>query len=191
MSTRKSSTSSLIDARKKQSKQGLRPVSAPLYKTRLSNLIYVLVLLSGVIFAFYGYRAFQMKREVGGWWNFVLKGKRTAYPNQPVHVDFHGSAKEHAAKQERGSNVESLINELANALGMQSKDLAVAIASAVKEFVPPASLSSIAAEQTGKSEIVEELLNPSKAKEDINPEGAGIVGGVLGGIETMVGMDEP
>lgn len=45
--------------------------------------------------------------------------------------------------------VERRINELAAALGIPSKDLASAIAGAVREYVPRASLSSIAAHQTG------------------------------------------
>lgn len=42
---------------------------------------------------------------------------------------------------------EDRINELAAALGMPSKDLAMAIADAVREHVPPASLSSVAAHE--------------------------------------------
>ena len=53
-------------------------------------------------------------------------------------------------------SVEKRINDLAEALGIPSKDLAGAIAVAVREYVPPASLSSVAAEETG--EIVQEML---------------------------------
>lgn len=45
--------------------------------------------------------------------------------------------------------VEQRINDLASALGMPSKDLASAIAVAVHKYVPPATLSSVAAHQTG------------------------------------------
>ena len=49
----------------------------------------------------------------------------------------------------KDATVDDRINDLAAALGMPSKDLASAIASAVHEYVPPASLSSVAAHQTG------------------------------------------
>lgn len=49
----------------------------------------------------------------------------------------------------RELSVEERINELASALGMPSKDLASAIANVVREYVPPASLSSISSHQTG------------------------------------------
>ena len=47
------------------------------------------------------------------------------------------------------TTVEEKIDELASALGVPSKDLASAIASAVHEYVPPATISSVAAHQTG------------------------------------------
>lgn len=53
-------------------------------------------------------------------------------------------------------SVEDRINGLARALGIPSKELASAIAGAVRQYVPPASLSSIAAKETG--EVVENLL---------------------------------
>lgn len=51
-------------------------------------------------------------------------------------------------------SVEERINELASALGMPSKDLASAIAIAVREYVPPASLSSVSAHQTGRVNLL-------------------------------------
>ena len=54
-------------------------------------------------------------------------------------------------------SVEDRINGLARALGIPSKELASAIAGAVRHYVPSASLSSIVAKETG--EIVESLLN--------------------------------
>jgi len=47
--------------------------------------------------------------------------------------------------------VEDRINALAQALGVPSSDLAHAIASAVRYHVPPASLSSIVAKETGEA----------------------------------------
>jgi len=59
-----------------------------------------------------------------------------------------------------GSGVEDKINALAEALGMPPKELASAIAGAVKEYVPPASLSSVASKETGQnSETMKVLLS--------------------------------
>lgn len=68
----------------------------------------------------------------------------------------------HTSGGERNDlTVEDRINELAAALGMPTKDLAAAIAVAVHEYVPPASMSSIAASQTGYEIVlhIEPLLN--------------------------------
>ena len=59
------------------------------------------------------------------------------------------------------SNVEDRINALAEALGIPSKELASAIAVAVKEYVPPASLSSVLAaeaKETGSSDTMNILF---------------------------------
>ena len=53
-------------------------------------------------------------------------------------------------------SVEDRINGLARALGIPSKELASAIAGAVRQYVPPASLSSMAVKETSK--VVESLL---------------------------------
>ena len=88
--------------------------------------------------------------------------------------------------------MEERINALAKALGMPSKDLAIAIASAVREYVPPASLSSVAAKETGP--VVEALVKGRAG--DHSEEGAeaaestGVAGRVFSGIENFVGMDQ-
>jgi len=63
-------------------------------------------------------------------------------------------------------SVEDRINGLARALGIPSKELASAIAGAVRQHVPSAVVSSIAAKETG--EVVESLLN-EKEKEKEKP----------------------
>jgi len=90
--------------------------------------------------------------------------------------------------------VEDRINELASALGMPPKDLASAIAGAVREYVPPASLSSIAASQTG--EAVQWLVNPTKASQAeadsaVTATASRGVRMVASAFEAAVGLDEP
>ncbi|KAK0449038.1 uncharacterized protein EV420DRAFT_1622168 [Desarmillaria tabescens] len=146
----------------KQNGNLMKPVSAPLSSTRLSRLIYLLVVLSAILTAYYSFRIVQWKTEVGGWWN-PSTGQRP-----------HAVKIEHRTQHGRVEGVEDHINALAEALGMPSKDLARAIAGAVREYVPPASLSALKEKETGSP-----------------VEAAGIVGGVMSGVESFVGMDEP
>ncbi|KAH9884205.1 hypothetical protein C8Q73DRAFT_363119 [Cubamyces lactineus] len=127
-------------------RKGIRSVSPPLSNTPLHRFNYYIVLFATLAMAFYAWRLLQWKAEVGGWWNLAL-GKRppgagavvgtaTASPTSTTSVSSKGS-----------SSVEDRINDLAAALGMPSSDLAAAIADAVREHVPPASLSSVAAHE--------------------------------------------
>ena len=70
-------------------------------------------------------------------------------PPTAMQTNSGGSGGQTGVKGRIELSVEERINELASALGMPSKDLASAIANAVREYVPPASLSSISAHQTG------------------------------------------
>ncbi len=171
----------------------LRSVSAPLSSTRLSNLIYLLVGLTTLLCAFYTYRLVQYKREVGGWWSLASGRPQDAYMVQEDTPSQKGPRK----RPDPGHEVEDRINSLAEALGMPSKELASAIAGAVRAYVPPASLSSVAARQTG--EAVNMLLKESEAgTEDAankaheqRKAGEGVVEGIRRGVESFAGMDEP
>ncbi|KAK0213843.1 hypothetical protein IW262DRAFT_1467185 [Armillaria fumosa] len=175
MSSRSSSQTKM-----KQNGSLLKPVSAPLFSTRLSRLIYLLVLLSTMLTAYYSYRVIQWKTEVGGWWE-LSTGKRPS-----------SFKTEHGAQPGKVESVEDHINALAEALGVPSKDLARAIAGAVREYVPPASLSALKEKETG-SPVVDELLKEPQGYSPGPPSGdaTGIVGGMMSGVESFVGMDEP
>lgn len=86
-------------------------------------------------------------------------------------------------KKSKGESVEDKINALAEALGIPSKDLASAIAVAVREHIPPASLSSVKAQETG-SGVIKELVGEEEGEGDEGGFAAGVVNG-------MVGLDEP
>lgn len=119
----------------------------------------------------------------------------------PVYNQGHGPAVggEGGAQHQScnpSNSVEDRINALAIAVGMHPSDLARAVAVAVRHHVPPASLSSIVAKETG--EAVRILANDETEGGDAgqggakgNPGSAGIFGGVVGGVENFVGMDEP
>jgi hypothetical protein len=148
----------------------LRHVSKPLSTTRLSRLVYLLVFLSAVLAAYYSWRVLVWKTDVGGWWNLAL-GRR---------AEGYGSAGTRSNRRHGDESVQDKINALALALGVPSKELASAIASAVRSYVPSASLSSVAnAEKTP----VEALFGGDEE------EGGG--GHLFARMETLVGMDEP
>lgn len=164
----------------------LQRVQPPLKSTRLTNLIYLLVILSTLLTAFYSYRLLQWQSEAGGWWNLAL-GKRPP-PAQASPVQSEPS------RARRVNGVEDSINALAEALGMPSKDLARAIAVAVREYVPPASLSSIREKETGKP-AVDELFKGDneggKTVEASEPTNTGYVESVVNKMDSFVGFDEP
>ncbi|KAF5392527.1 hypothetical protein D9757_002227 [Collybiopsis confluens] len=165
----------------------LQPVNPPLKSIRLSNLIYILVLLSTLLTAFYSYRLVQWKSEVGGWWNLALGKKPPVAQTTPVY-----SGQQRHSKDQHSNGVEDKINALAEALGMPSKDLALAIAVAVREYVPPASLSSIKERETGTAvDILLRGNGEGKTIETSEPTSTGVVEGVVRNMDSFVGMDEP
>ncbi|KAF7303865.1 hypothetical protein MIND_00616400 [Mycena indigotica] len=175
--SRKTSSSNLPP---KREGPPLRPVSAPLSSTRLNRLIYLLLIISTLLSAYYGYRVLQWKTQVGGWWNLAT-GQRPEQIKTTTHTKGRG-----------GESVEERINALADALGMPSRDLASAIAGAVKQYVPPATLSSIAAHQTGPA--VEAMMKENGEKTPSSNEeqsSGGVVDNIASGMGSFVGMDEP
>ena len=176
----------------------MRPVKPPLSTVSFSNFIYVLVALLALTAAYFSYRTLQIKTEVranasllsqttrlttspsqvGGWWNLAL-GKRPNYMEPP-----EGRHPDKIGKHANDETVESRIEALAEALGIKSNDLASAIAVAVKEYVPPASLSSIASSQTG--DAVEAMITETPEKGQGQPKK-----GEAGWMDTLVGLDEP
>jgi hypothetical protein len=135
--------------------------------------------------AFYSYRIVQYKSQVDGWWNLAL-GKN------PSQLQDHGKSsstlrgrrwwgRTSGSGNAGGSDVEDRLNALAEALGIPPKELASAIAGVVKEHVPPASISSMAAKETGQT--VKVLLNQDQ-------EATGAPGSDFG-LGGMVGTEEP
>jgi hypothetical protein len=138
-----------------------------------------------ILTAFYSWRILQYKTAVGGWWNILLGERPLRGENQAPVAG--GGRRPWGGKgmQEKGESVEDRINALADALGIPSKDLASAIAVAVREHIPPASLSSVKAQETG-SGVINNIVGEREEGQD-----GGIAAGVVSGIDSMVGMDEP
>ena len=132
-----------------------RKVDPPLSHVSLHRFFYYLAVFAVILSAFYTWRLVQWKSDVGGWWNLALGRRPTPHNQDHKPVEWTqpsragpGSA-DTSTSSAGGASVDSKIEELAVALGVPPKELASAIASAVHEYVPPASLSSIAAHETG------------------------------------------
>lgn len=140
-------------------RKGMRPVSPPLSNVSMHRFNYYMAVVATLILAFYAWRLTVWKAEAGGWWNLMLGKQPPAFRDgqdasgSGVNKAYTGSGTSYQAASTGESRVdltvEERISELASALGMPSKDLASAIAVAVHEYVPPATLSSIAAHQSG------------------------------------------
>jgi hypothetical protein len=146
---KKISSEDLPPSRKSRS---IKRVSPPLSKISLDKFIYILVVIFLLIGTFYGYQMVQHKRQVGGWWNLLMGKTPITVHNQghgpAVGGQWAGGENPHHSSD---STVQDRINALAESLGMPSSDLARAIADAVRRYVPPASLSSVAAKETGEA----------------------------------------
>jgi hypothetical protein len=160
----------------KRTTQSLQSVSAPLYNTRLSNLIYLLVSLSVVLTFYFGFRAAEWK--VPEW--------RLALGMSPSRqLDDRTGGGGGTSQFGIGNSVEDQIEALARVLGIPTVDLAIAVAEVVKEHATPESLSALKEKETG---IVAEAL---AGDGDKNSEKAGwFVAGVKTGLENLVGIDD-
>jgi hypothetical protein len=122
-------------------------VSKPLSHTRIDRLIYLLVFVSAILTAYYSWRAFQWKTQLGGWWNivsgrapssFMTERTVTATTTSDAWQTHHGMWKWKTDPE----SVEDRINSLAEALGVPKKELASAIAGVVRSHVSPTGPSS-------------------------------------------------
>jgi hypothetical protein len=116
----------------------------------------------------------QYKNQVDGWWS-LTPGKSSDARSDWCARHCGSGGKFGSAPS--GNDVEDRINALAEALGMPPQKLASAIAGAVKEYVPPASLSSMSSAATnskasGVSSAVWNIIlgEGKEAKDGINKE---------------------
>ncbi|KAI0067456.1 hypothetical protein BV25DRAFT_1819803 [Artomyces pyxidatus] len=176
---------------KPKEERGVRSdVSPPLSNVTFNNFIHILAVIALAFVGWYIYRATTVAVA-------AVKGTVSSATQSPLWGLFGAGSSKQAGGQATQDesraqlSVESRIEELAQALGMPSPDLASAIAGAVKEYVPPASLSSIAsgARKTGGSEIVAELLGEGRDGEE-NGGAKSPMGGVAATLGSMVGTDD-
>jgi len=193
----KSAVKSKQDLPPPRDRKGIRPVTPPFMKTSMARFNYYMAVFVALVLAFYAWRLMIWKAEAGSWWNLMLGKQPPAMRNGDAG---NGSGVSMAdvtptAGSRVDLTVEERINELASALGMPSKDLASAIAVAVHDHVPPATLSSVAAHQTG--DAVKYLVDPEGASESDASATAIIPAATKGAkmihkaFDAAVGMDEP
>ena len=122
----------------------------PLSRVSFARFNQYMAVIVTALLAFYAWRLMAWKAEAGGWWNLMVGRRQPVVHGQPVAGGTPNSGDVRGTQfGGKDATVEERINDLAAALGMPSKDLASAIASAVHEYVPPATLSSVAAHQSG------------------------------------------
>ncbi|KAG2337121.1 hypothetical protein BDR05DRAFT_970565 [Suillus weaverae] len=117
------------------------PVSPPGHRAPLRYFIYTLVTTALLLTAWYTYTtavALKHWKEEVGWWGMSIgrfgRQHNTLYRNQGRGQEVTGELEVH-------------LSQLASALGIPATDLA----SAVKQLVPPATLSSLAPQATGEA----------------------------------------
>lgn len=153
-----------------QQSRGIQNVTAPLYKSSTGSFVYVLSAFAVIIFAWYAYKGVSVASSVVS--NASPFGSSSSSTPSSKSGDVPVNVGESRAAREEGvggeMSVERHIEELAKAFGMPSKDLASAIAGAVREHVPPSSLSSVSkkAEKTGGSKVIDELTGEAEEGED-------------------------
>lgn len=155
-------------------KEILTPVAPPGHKAPLNYFIYTLVTAALLFMAWYTYIGFvglkQWKEEVG-WWG-VTAG-RLGRQNTAHHGSWRGG-------QEVKGEFEEHLSQLASSLGIPASD----VASAIKPFVPPATLSSLAPQATGGA------INILFEKDGKKNQGEG-GGSAAEGLGKVVGFDDP
>ncbi|PIL32455.1 hypothetical protein GSI_05157 [Ganoderma sinense ZZ0214-1] len=170
--------------------KNLRSVSPPLAHIPFRRFVYYVATFAILVIAFYGWHMFHW---YGGWWNLALGWRHPGARTTPTPTAGTASAQytgNWKAAEGSTKSVEDSIQALADALGMPSSDLASAIADAVREHVPPASLSSVAVHEPSGT-AVQHFVNSNAAADGGQAGTVGTVGTVRSAFDAAVGMDEP
>jgi hypothetical protein len=162
----------------KRTTPSLQSVSAPLFSTKLSHLIYLLVSLSVILTFYFSFRAAEWKVPE---WRLALGMSPARQSGGGGGTSRFGTGKQ----REEGNSVEDRIEALARLLGIPTVDLAFAVAEVVKQHATPESLSALKEKQTG---LVAEALAGGGDKN--SEKAGGFVEGVTMGFEYLVGIDD-
>jgi hypothetical protein len=163
--------------------QTLTPVPKPFSQSRFNRFIYGLALLAALLAAFSSWRVVSSKPDITEYrfWREFVMGR--SHPAQPTHLEEQGRFR----AEERPESVDDKIKDLAAALGVPSNDLASAIADAVRSYVPPASLSSVAkAEGTPIEVLLGENHDNDEGGGGANGESPGVMGVFASGMESLI-----
>jgi len=146
--------------------RGIRSdVKKPLEQVRLTSFIHVFICVLLVFLAWYSYRATLVTMDA-----FKLSTGAYSFPSTASLSPYTDPIWKFVSRQviwgvrghsrHSGADVERRVEELAETLGVGPLDFASAIADAVRQFVPPASLSLLASEakRAGGGPIMDALL---------------------------------
>jgi len=155
------------------------PVAPPGQKAPLNRFIYTLAIIALLFVGWYTYitgMGLKQWKDDVGWWGVAVgrSGKQDS-----THRSLWGGSQ----KSSKG-DVEEHFSQLASALGISAMD----VASAVKPFVPPATLSSLAPRATGEAMKV---LFEEDPKRNPGKGGRGAMGSAAEGLGKVVGFDDP
>ncbi|KIJ11865.1 hypothetical protein PAXINDRAFT_181754 [Paxillus involutus ATCC 200175] len=172
----------------------LAPVSPLGSQMPFNKFVYALSLGAVILLGWYVYDMVtvlgRLKEEVG-WWGLIIGGSGGQLRGGSGGGTSHGWGSwtgwgSSSSRRARGDGeLESRLDDLANALGIPARD----VASALKPIVPPASLTSLAAKmkETSGSEAIRVLLEESGAHGGKNDAD----GGAAVGWEVMGSDDAP
>ncbi|KAL5512389.1 hypothetical protein ACEPAG_3381 [Sanghuangporus baumii] len=200
MSTRAGNSRQSGDLPPKRQGRAIRhDVSKPLQNVSLARVVHLLTMFAVFFAAFYAYRFYQWKSDVGGWWNLAT-GKRP--PQMNVQTDANtGYAPRANSGMKQDAALESHIHGIASILGMQPTDLASALHDVVHQHVAPKTISSLSS-SISKTASVSGSSAPAASvifgRSGPVPDAASSTGGVTDkagtvakAVEAIVGFDEP
>ncbi|KAF8837964.1 hypothetical protein BDN67DRAFT_972225 [Paxillus ammoniavirescens] len=168
-----------------RSGKGLAPVSPPGSQMPFNKFVYALSLGAVILLGWYVYdmvTVLGMLKEEVGWWGLIIGGSDGELRGRSGGGTLHGWGPwtgwgSSSSSRARGDGeLESRLDDLANALNIPARD----VASALKPIVPPASLTSLAAKmkETRRSEAIRVLFEDSSAHgRNKNADGGAVVDG--------------
>lgn len=161
MSTNTVSKSNDLPPSRKGKATAKHKTSLPGYKIPFNKFIYIFSVLLVAFICFNVYRILQWKTMAGGWSRLLLGrlGENPTTSRSSSNGANNNAARTSSVDAEcPRMSVEDNIKALAEALGLPSRDLASAIAQAVREHLPLASLSSVSAAEATQSDDAVNIL---------------------------------
>ncbi|KAI6140105.1 hypothetical protein BKA82DRAFT_1005173 [Pisolithus tinctorius] len=156
-------------------KKDLAPVSPPGSKVPFHRFVHVAVLGATLLLALYTYSMASLLHQDAAWWRLLL--------SLPAKVGSNIWDSGNRVQVVEGETLEGRMNALADVLNVPARD----VASAVKPFVPPASLASMAP-QMQESEMSEVWRVLMENKDERSGQWSRSSGSVSGLADTLIAI---